>query len=135
MNDNNKHIKEWIEKADHDLVSAKVIFTNIPEYFDIIAFHCQQAVEKYIKSALIFFDIEFLRTHDLIYLLDLLSRKIDIDEDTYEKAITLNGFSVQIRYPNTKIFLTKEELQYAIEVADYFRVFVINIIGINEEEI
>ena len=54
-----KHIKDWIDKADHDLGSAKIIFIHIPEYFDTIAFHCQQAVEKYIKSALIFYEIEF----------------------------------------------------------------------------
>ena len=123
------YIKDWIDKADHDLGSAKLIFLNIPEYFDTIAFHCQQATEKYIKSTLIFYEIEFLRTHDLIYLLDLLSEKIDIDENTYNMAIRLNGFSVQIRYPNKIIFLTKEELEYAISVAEYFRIYALKIAG------
>jgi HEPN domain-containing protein len=39
-------VRAWIEKADHDLGSARVIFQHIPEYSDTIAFHCQQAVEK-----------------------------------------------------------------------------------------
>ena len=133
MSDNNKYVNEWIEKADHDLVSAKVIFTNIPEYFDVIAFHCQQAVEKYIKSTLIHFEIEFLRSHDLVYLLELLSRKVEIDNDTFEKAIRLNGFSTQLRYPNSKVFLSKQELQYAIELAEYFRNFAIETIGIDNK--
>ncbi|PIX34930.1 MAG: DNA-binding protein [Bacteroidetes bacterium CG_4_8_14_3_um_filter_31_14] len=131
MSVDSNYIKDWIDKADHDLGSAKLIFLNIPEYFDTIAFHCQQATEKYIKSTLIFYEIEFLRTHDLIYLLDLLSGKIEIDEDTYNMAIRLNGFSVQIRYPNKIIFLTKEELEYAISVAEYFRIYALKIIGLD----
>ena len=38
-------VRAWIDKADHDLGSAKIIFQHIPEYFDTIAFHCQQATE------------------------------------------------------------------------------------------
>ena len=38
-----EEIKKWIEKADHDLGSAKVIYLHLPDYFDTIAFHCQQA--------------------------------------------------------------------------------------------
>lgn len=102
------NIKEWIYKADHDLGSAKLIYQHLPDYFDTIAFHCQQAVEKYIKAALLFYNIEFQRSHDLVYLLDLLSDKIQIGDDIYNKAVTLNGFGVQIRYPNKRIYPTNE---------------------------
>ena len=128
MNENNQHIEAWIEKADHDLGSAKIIFTHMPDYFDTVAFHCQQAVEKYIKSVLLFYKFEFLFSHDLIYLLDLLDARRKVDEATYDKAIKLDRFSVQIRYPNKKIYLSKEELEYAIQVADYFREFTLKII-------
>ena len=126
------NIYEWINKADHDLGSAKIIYLNIPEYFDTIAFHCQQASEKYIKATLLFFEIEFQRSHDLVYLLDLLSQKINIDKEYFEKALNLNGFSVEIRYPNIKIFLTKEELEYSIKVSEDFRAYAFKIIGIEE---
>jgi HEPN domain-containing protein len=53
------NVKSWINKADHDLGSAKVIFIHLPDYSDIIAFHCQQATEKYIKSILLYKEIEF----------------------------------------------------------------------------
>ena len=119
--------KEWIEKADHDLGSAKVIYLHLPDYFDTIAFHCQQAVEKYIKAVLFFNKIEFQRSHDLIYLLELLSGKIEIDEDWYKIAISLNNFSVQIRYPNTIIKLSKEEIESSIQIAEDFRKFAIEL--------
>jgi HEPN domain-containing protein len=128
----NKLIEEWIEKADHDLGSAKLIYLHIPQYFDTIAFHCQQATEKYLKAILHYYDVEFQRSHNLVYLLDLLSQKIDIPEEVYNKAILLNGFSVQIRYPDNTIHLTKEELETAIQISQEFREMAVKTVGLNE---
>jgi HEPN domain-containing protein len=132
MNVNEDYLKEWIDKADHDLGSAKLIFLHHPDYFDSIAFHCQQAVEKYIKAMLVFYGIEFQRSHNLVYLLDLLTKKIEIAEDRYDKAILLNGFSVQIRYPEKTIYLSKEELESSLDIAQDFRNFAIIIIGLDK---
>jgi HEPN domain-containing protein len=128
-----KHkVSDWVKKADHDLGSAKLIFLHIPEYIDTIAFHCQQATEKYLKAMLLYSGIEFNRTHNLIYLLELLSQKIEISEDLFDKAILLNGFSVQIRYPDHVIHLTKEELEAAIKISQEFREMSIKLVGIQE---
>ena len=133
MNDLNKQIITiWINKADHDLGSAKIIFKHIPNYFDTIAFHCQQAVEKYIKASLIYFEIEFQKSHDLIYFLELLSIKIEIIQDLFDKAIILNRYSVEIRYPNQIIHLTDDELRTAISIAEEFREFITKTIGFTE---
>lgn len=67
----------------------------------------------------------------MIYLLDLLTNKLHISEDRYDKAIILNGFSVQIRYPDRTIYLSNEELEKGIEIAQEFREFAAKIIGIN----
>ncbi|MGA2297822.1 MAG: HEPN domain-containing protein [FCB group bacterium] len=123
-------INEWLTKADHDLGSAKLIFLHLPDYFDTIAFHCQQAVEKYLKAALIHYKIEFQRSHNLFYLLDLLSEKVRIETNLFEKVIKLNGFSIEIRYPNKVKFLSKEELEFSIEIAEFFRDFVLKQIGV-----
>jgi len=61
-----------------------------------------------------------------------LTKKLEVSEDRYEKAILLNGFSVQIRYPDKTIYLSKEELATAIEIAQDFRVFAIDLIGIKD---
>ena len=123
-----ENINEWIEKADHDLGSAKIIYLHLPDYFDTIAFHCQQAVEKYLKALLVSYGIGFLRSHDLIYLLELLSEKVEVEDSTFQKAFTLNGFGVQIRYPNKIIKLTKAEIETAIQIAEEFRMFSVMII-------
>ncbi len=127
-----EHIKAWISKADHDLGSAKIIYLYLPDYFDTIAFHCQQATEKYIKAILVQREIEFERSHDLIYLLELLPEDFDVSYDKYKKAVLLNGFSVQIRYPNKIDHMTKEELEEAISIAQEFRIWAIEKIGIKE---
>jgi HEPN domain-containing protein len=131
MSEQFEEIKEWIEKADHDLGSAKVIYLHLPEYFDTIAFHCQQATEKYLKAVLVFYRIDFLRSHDLIYLLELLSRKIEIDEMKFKDAFSINSFGVQIRYPNKIVKLTNVEIESAIKISEEFRNFAINIVGID----
>ena len=125
-NQNHKIVEVWIEKADHDLGSAKIIFEHMPEYYDTIAFHSQQAVEKYIKAALISFEIDFKKTHDLPYLLELLSRKVTVQNEAFQKSIILNNFSVEIRYPNRIIKLSNEELIEAITIADEFRSLILS---------
>ncbi len=125
MNENSEQSMQWIEKANHDLGAAQLVFQHLPDYFDTIAFHCQQSVEKYLKALLVFHNIEFQRSHNLIYLLDLLSTKMGIIEPQYDKAILLNGFSVQIRYPDKTIYLTSAELETAIQISQYFRDFAI----------
>jgi len=135
MNGKMEEIKDWIEKADHDLGSAKVIYLHLPDYLDTIAFHCQQAVEKYLKALLIFYQIDFVRTHDLIYLLERISEKVEIDESRFQKAYLLSNFGVQIRYPNKIIKLTKEEIESAIEISQEFRNYVLNMMGISDDGI
>lgn len=134
MSAQNEQVIAWINKADHDLGSAKVIYLHLPDYFDTIAFHCQQAVEKYIKAILVHRSIDFDRSHDLIYLLELLQDDIPITMDQFKKAVSLNGFSVQIRCPNKIIYLSKEELEEALAIAQEFRAFAIEQIGIIEQK-
>lgn len=128
MNERLEEVKKWLVKADHDLGGAKLIYLNLPEYFDIIAFHCQQATEKYLKAILKFYGIEFKRSHDLVYLLELLADNMTIDEDLYKKAVTLNSFSVQIRYPDKIDYLSDEELSTSLNIAQEFREFAVKII-------
>lgn len=123
MNANEPRLSDWIEKADHDLGTAIVINQYIPEYSDTLAFHCQQATEKYLKCLLEMHSITFKRSHDLRYLLDLLDEVIPIDKELYESTMKLNAFGVEIRYPDIKIELTIKEREEAIQIAKGFREF------------
>lgn len=130
MNEKIELTKRWIEKGDHDLGTAIITFNHLPKYFDIIAFHCQQAVEKYLKSYLIFLGFGNKRTHDLIYLLELLNEKIPIARKWYGKASVLTDFAVEIRYPDQIIKLSEEEIIEAINIAKEFRIMIIKKLNI-----
>ena len=123
MNANETRLRDWIEKANHDLGTAIVINQYIPEYSDTLAFHCQQATEKYLKCMLEMHSIPFKRSHDLRYLLDLLDDAIPINKELYESTMKLNAFGVEIRYPDIKIELTPKDREEAIQIAKVFREF------------
>ncbi len=125
MNEKLEIINKWIEKADHDLGTAQITFAHIPEYKDTIAFHCQQAVEKYLKSYLIFLDIPVTRTHNLTFLLSLISQKEKIKNDIYDRAAELEDYAVEIRYPEVTIELKDQDIENAIQIANFFRLFVL----------
>jgi len=124
-------IKEWISKADHDLGTAKITYLYIPEYLDTVTFHCQQAVEKYLKSYLIFLSTTFKFTHDLIYLLELISQSDDRIESFYDKVSELQGYAVEVRYPNEIIYLSNEKVEYAISIAKEIRDYITLKMNIN----
>ena len=123
MSVSEQRLRDWIEKADHDLGTAIVINQHIPDYSDTLVFHCQQAVEKYTKCLLEKNSIQFKRSHDLRYLLDLLDEAIPIDSELYERIMKLNAFSVEIRYPDIKIEVSEDDRNTAISIAKEFRGF------------
>ncbi len=93
----NEYIKQWLVKADEDLL---VVNTLIEQDFSAkasICFHCQQAAEKYLKAYLITHDKEFPKTHSIEYLLaecsafDEAFKHIDPEN--------LSDFGVGVRYP------------------------------------
>ncbi|RLD68527.1 MAG: hypothetical protein DRI95_02735 [Bacteroidetes bacterium] len=114
-------INQWIEKADHDLGTAKITYLHIPEYKDTVTFHCQRTVEKLLKAYLIFLDIEFRFTHDLVYLIDLISQKDQFTNEFYDKASFLQDFAVEVRYPDDTVELKDKDVEDAIGYAEQFR--------------
>lgn len=124
-------VKSWIEKGDHDLGTAQVTFLYIPRYRDTIAFHCQQAVEKYLKGYLFLNNTDFKRTHNLNYLLSLVSQFDSVNDDLFDKVTELEDFSVEIRYPDTSIDLSDEDIHQALSIAREFRNYVLKKMGLS----
>ncbi len=114
----NELVQSWLLKATHDLETAKIVASHLPDFNDVIAFHCQQAIEKALKGYLVFLDIEFKPVHDLGYLLNLTATK-DVSFDVYfEEVGRISRYAVQIRYPDSIIILTKSQILEAIAMAD-----------------
>ena len=53
------------DKAAADLDAAEQLCAQGDRFREIVAFHCQQAVEKYPKAFLVRHQIEFPKMHDI----------------------------------------------------------------------
>ena len=63
-------VRQWFDKATADFEAAEQLSTQGGRFREIVAFHCQQAVEKYLKALLVRCQVEFPKTHDIAKLLD-----------------------------------------------------------------
>ena len=93
-----KQAEDWIALANKDLYAAEIMAKDDYSLTNIVAFHCQQAIEKYLKAFLIENDIPLIRTHDLIKLNGMIKEVKDLDIDE-EKLIMINEVYIDSRYP------------------------------------
>ena len=91
-------LRHWLRKADGDLRAAERL-ADAPEDYDAVAFHCQQAAEKYLKARLAITGEDPPRTHDLRRLLLVLHPVELFTASETSMADLLTPFGVAIRYP------------------------------------
>jgi len=109
--------KEWFAKAENDLKSAEIILEDPQPPTDTACYHCQQAVEKYLKGLLTYHQIEFIKTHDLDYLYKLAVEKINL-HDYREDILSLNKYAIEARYPaDIPVIYSMEEAKAALDKA------------------
>jgi HEPN domain-containing protein len=113
--DEKKHLLEWFRKADHDLTSAHKLIEDA-DILDNVCFHCQQAVEKYLKAYLIFKGEEVIKTHYLKHL-QTECAKFDSDFNTFEFK-DLTRYASDVRYPDDFTDPLPQEAQYYLETAE-----------------
>jgi HEPN domain-containing protein len=91
---------EWVAKAEGDFatVEREARARKTPNY-DGVCFHAQQCAEKYLKALLIEADLPFLRTHDLVNLLEQLLPLYPLWEVYRGDLAYLSEFAVSFRYP------------------------------------
>lgn len=109
---------EWFKKGDSDLRSAEILIKEEHPPTDTACFHCQQAVEKYFKGYLTLQKIDFLKSHDLDYLLKLC-KDFDSKFADYEEAVLiLNKYGIEPRYPaDIPVYYSAEETRAAVRLA------------------
>jgi len=116
----------WITKAENDLKAVKHLLAFEDSPTDVISFHCQQSVEKYLKAYLTLAGVRVKRTHDLDTILYLcIKEDKDFKELDSEEISNLTFYAVEIRYPEEYIELTIGEVEKLYETARTVREFVI----------
>ncbi len=93
-------VDDWVDKAEADYQGALALNrrrkTPLP---DLVCYHCQQCVEKYLKAFLVFKGANPPRIHDLVQLVNLCA--------LYEPAFVvhipiveaLDPYGILVRYP------------------------------------
>ena len=116
MVDSVKH-KEWFEMAQKDIRSAEILLEyNVDN--GIVCFHCQQAIEKYLKGFLINATGELQEGHNLVKL----CKKAMAFEQTLSEFIKdmafVNTYYIETRYPaEDSLLVSKEDAEECIRIA------------------
>jgi HEPN domain-containing protein len=110
-------VTEWIQLAEDDLDSAKILNESTRKHYEIICYHCAQAVEKYLKGYLTYKDIIPEKTHDLRFLNNLCIEKDDNFEDIITECAFINKFANDIRYPH-KYETNEDDVNFSINAVE-----------------
>jgi HEPN domain-containing protein len=126
MNDGKtKYVGQWIAKGDEDYLGAERLLQHDPlAVSGLIGFHCQQAIEKYLKSYLVFCDYDFKRTHNLEELRDNCA---EYDSDFLKlDFLDLTDYAVSFRYPDDDYAPEMSEIENYFSFVQQTKEMVIN---------
>ncbi len=115
-------VKDWFDFAEKDLQAAQRLYK---EFNHIACFHCQQSAEKYIKGLLVLLQIDFRKSHNLSYLLELLDQ--DLPENILFSAEYLNEYAVEARYPGEFSSISDDETKTALKYAKEIKNFILEL--------
>ena len=111
--------QEWAEKADEDFTAIQALLAAGVPVHNVICFHAQQCIEKYLKAWLQEANYRFSRTHDLIVLLDLVAHHRP-DWDKWRADFQILTFhAVDFRYPGKDA--TPVDAQHAVQICTEVR--------------
>ena len=108
--------QEWLKRAKGNLALAKQPKPK-EAFWDDLCFDAQQAAEKSIKAVLVHREIDFPKTHNIRYLLELLDPTGSQISKEIWQAIDLTNYAVETRYPGPAEPVTRNEYRQALAVA------------------
>ena len=92
--------REWVRFAEADFGAANSLMRKRRQLpANIVGFHCQQCVEKYLKARMVEDGISVIKTHDLQVLLNLLLQSQPLWAAYFNVLGNLTGYGVKFRYP------------------------------------
>ncbi len=106
----------WVKKAEEDLSVARSLAALASPPRDIVSFHCQQAVEKYLKALLQELGVAFPKTHDLEDLLELLLPHDATLAGLSRGLDSLTQYAVEYRYPIVRA--KTRQMKSALRIAE-----------------
>lgn len=96
--------REWVDRAEADYAAALLLRRSRKKHSrDIVCFHLQQCVEKYVKSRLEEAGIVYPKTHDLERLLDLAVTVEPMWGSLRPAMVAITDYAVEVRYPGRAV--------------------------------
>ena len=89
---------QWLEKARHDLFTARRVLDAEDGPTDTPCFHAQQTAEKTLKAILTAAGVRYERAHDLMPLLEKSASLVPELSQLREVCAQLSEYAVQVRY-------------------------------------
>jgi HEPN domain-containing protein len=111
----------WLDKAEVDLKTCRHLLTGGRDYAEAIAFHAEQAAEKYLKGLLVWRQVEFTKTHDIGRLLELVSTFDESLAARLSRARHLTPYGVEYRYPGDYPEVSLAEAEDCLDIATLVR--------------
>ncbi len=124
MKDKRNLVRGWITKAESDLFVAQHIL-DTPGPYDAACFHAQQAIEKLLKSVLLFHDVPVPRTHDLEQLQHLCLEAHPLPKLALLDLTQVTDYAVGVRY-DIEFWPEQSALAEALALALKVREIVLN---------
>jgi HEPN domain-containing protein len=108
--------KEWFDMARKDLRGAEILLEHGAD-MGLVCFHCQQAIEKYLKGFLIKASGALQQGHNLVKLCKKAAvYHRDLDKFTKDLAF-VNTFYIETRYPaEDPLILSDEDAEECLRI-------------------
>ena len=117
MGEQTEIARQWLAKAESDLLNAdnNLKAENVP--YDTVCFHCQQAAEKMLKAYLVARGKEYPISHDLLLILERILSLDPKAEKLRDALIFLMPYAVEVRYPDDYSMPSVEDTRKARQSA------------------
>ena len=124
-----KRYFDWLERAECDLLSAKILKDNDGDNCNA-AFHCQQCIEKALKGYILYATGRHTDGHNLTHLCRSACR-LDRKFDTWlDESASLNRYYIETRYPTDVGFdIDDSELENVYKMARDMYEFIFGVIS------
>lgn len=98
MNPRSEEAKQLLAAGERDRTAFRILNRDSEAPNEIVLFHAQQAIEKFIKAVLSTQGIVYRRTHDLLELWNLASKSGLVIPADRQLLVRLAPYAVEFRY-------------------------------------
>ncbi|AEM72916.1 HEPN domain-containing protein [Caldicellulosiruptor acetigenus] len=111
-----KKFTDWIQMGKKDFRAAQILYEHEGDR-GLVCFHCQQAVEKYLKAFLL---AKTGIVHEGHNLLKLLKKALEFEPSLSEFAKDVsfvNMFYIEVRYPpDEPMYVSVEDTEECLQI-------------------